>query len=99
MWKTKSRFEFSKLVAVASALSSFILSAIIVHCTYKGIPCDNLTHITEVAWGATAVSNTFYFNKAKAENVIKNIFRLYKGLPKELQSSTDISQLISTLIQ
>lgn len=99
MKKDKSRFEFSKLVAVASALSSFILSAIIVNCTYKSIPCDNLTHITEFAWGATALCNTFYFNKAKAENVIKNIFRLYKGLPKEIQGSTDINQLISTLIQ
>jgi len=99
MWKTKSRFEFSKLVAVASALSSFILSAIIVHCTYKGIPCDNVTRITEVAWGATGLSNAFYFNKAKAENVPKNIFRLYKGLPKELRDGIDINQLISTLIQ
>lgn len=90
--------EFGKIIAVMSTISSFILSGIIVYCTFHGIECGNLTTVTCLAWAETAASNVAYYSKVKKENLPKTIIGIYKGLPRDLKAQVDINSLMNSLM-
>lgn len=92
------KYEFGKIIAVISSVTSILLTLIVIYMTFCEIECSNLTTIAVTAWAETAASNVAYYGKSKKENLPKVVMGIYKGLPRNLKEQIDINQLMQSLL-
>lgn len=83
----------SKKILVASYSSAIVLTAVVVIGTFLNYEMSNVSTIAALSWGEVAVSNAFYYNKAKKENSIK----IAVGLSKRMNQPFDINNVFNNL--
>lgn len=94
MEQQKIRMEFSKKLLIADYT---ILLCLIVISIILSSRCD-LSNIV-IAWIAQlGISSTAYYWKAKAENRTKIPFKVVEGLPEDLRTQLDLTEIIVSII-
>lgn len=92
--KQKIPMEFSKKLLIADYMILFCLIIISIVLSNR---CDLSTIV--VAWIAQlGISSTAYYWKAKAENRTKIPFKVVEGLPEDLRSQLDLTEIIVSII-
>ena len=73
----------SKKIILASYICAILLTLTVVIGSFMEYDTSNISTIAALAWGEVAVSNAFYFEKAKKENAIKIALNLSKDLGQD----------------
>ena len=84
----------SKKILIASYIIAGILTALVVVGTIFGYDVSALGIITSAAYAEVSVSNGFYYNKAKKENVMKIAIGCVRETPEQ---AADLAAIISAL--
>lgn len=91
----KSKIETSKKIIAVSYVIGIILTALTVAGIIFGYDVSALGIITGAAFAEISVSNAFYYNKAKKENLLKIAAGAANDAEKE--KVDDIVKIISAL--
>lgn len=83
----------SKKIILASYICAIALTLVVIIGTFKDYDMSNIAMIAGLAWGEVAVSNTFYYEKAKKENIIK----IAIGLSKQYEQEFDINNVFNNM--
>lgn len=67
----KNKVETSKKIIAVSYVIGIILTVLVIAGTVYGYEVTQLSVITGAAYTEISVSNAFYYNKAKKENLLK----------------------------
>lgn len=81
----------SKKIILASYICAILLTLTVVIGSFLDHDMSNVSTIAALAWGEVAVSNAFYYEKAKKENVIK----IALNLSHELNQEFDINNVFN----
>lgn len=85
------KIEFSKFILGVEYFTAIIFSLFTVYVALSGGDAASIANITLAIWGVYGVGSAMYYNKAKAENVVK----LSKKIPQNvLDKINDVGEFL-----
>lgn len=81
----KKKLEFSKLILIVGYLTATIFTAVAAQIAIVSGDIGSFANIVAIIWGTVGAAVSFYYWKAKAENLIK----IAKEVPQELIENLD----------
>ena len=93
---TKKPPETSKLILAGSWVSTIIMTALTVACTFCGFDASGITTLACLAWGELTAAHGFYYWKAKNENRAKGAQKMVKDLASsyDLEAVARLAEIV-----
>lgn len=96
--KTKKKTETSKIILFVSYIIGIILTVLTVAGTIAGFDASPLVTVTGLAYAEIGVSNGFYYNKAKKENVMKIAIGFVESSPEKAEQLAAVVNAIGGIV-